>query len=116
MTEPRFVTDAKGERVGVLLDMAAYERLVLERAQDAEVLTGLSDGELRALADSKLELANQERLHKLLAKRAETELEEAETSLLDELLEQVDGLNLLKARARYTLKTLDNPPEHDQPE
>lgn len=125
LAEPRFITDEAGERVGVLLDLATYERLVRERAHDQDLsgempseeqLSGLSTEELRALADVKLALDTHERLHELLTKQAEVGLENDEIALLDGLLEQVDGLNILKARAKYTLKMTSAQAEHDTPE
>ncbi|CAN5867645.1 hypothetical protein BH24DEI2_BH24DEI2_05700 [soil metagenome] len=125
LAEPRFITDEAGERVGVLLDLATYERLVRERAHDQDLsgempseeqLSGLSTEELHALADVKLALDTQERLHELLTKQAEAGLENDEIALLDVLLEQVDGLNILKARAKYTLKMTSAQAKHDTPE
>jgi len=42
-------------------------------------------------------------LDDLLARNAETQLSPHEITQLDQLLEQVDQLNILKTRARYTL-------------
>ena len=69
----------------------------------SELLIGLSDGELEALAESKLALANQGRLDALLAQNAEGRLSPDNQAELDRLMERVDQLNILKARARYTL-------------
>jgi hypothetical protein len=70
---------------------------------DAELLIGLSEEELEALADGKLAPAAQLHLDELLKRNAESQLSEGEQSELDRLLSQVDHLTILKARARYTL-------------
>ena len=70
-----------------------------------ETLIGLSEGELIALADGLLVPAAQTRLDALLERNAEGRLTAAEESELDVLLAKVDQLNILKTRARYTLRT-----------
>lgn len=70
-----------------------------------ESLTGLSVGELIALADGLLVPAAQHRLDELLAKNAEGKLAAVEERELDGLLAKVDQLNILKTRARYTLRS-----------
>lgn len=75
-----------------------------ERMSDPhELLTGLSDAELDALAESMLAPASQARLDELLACNAERTLSAGEQNELDRLLDRVDQLTLLKTRARYTL-------------
>jgi hypothetical protein len=100
----RFITDDQGQRVGVLLDLATYEALLRSRSQDTELLQDLSAAELAALAGSKLTPDVQGRLNELLAKQADGVLSEDEAQVLEKLLEQVDHLNILKARAHYTLQ------------
>jgi hypothetical protein len=70
---------------------------------DSELLLGLSEGELEALAESLLAPAAQSRLDDLLARNAEKALAPNEEAELDRLLERVDQLTVLKTRARYTL-------------
>ena len=70
---------------------------------DVEVLTSLNTDELHALAESKLAPSSQARLDELLARNKDTKLGPNETKELDELLAKVDHLNVLKARARFTL-------------
>jgi hypothetical protein len=70
---------------------------------DSELLVGLSVGELEALAEGMLAPAAQTRLDELLARNAENGLSASEQNELDRLLERVDQLTILKARARYTL-------------
>ena len=73
-------------------------------SDDPELLKGLSDDELEALAESELALSAQARLDDLLARNAENQLPSAEQTELDRLLQQVDQLTVLKTRARYTLQ------------
>ena len=73
-------------------------------SNDPELLKGLSDDELEALAESELALSAQARLDDLLARNAENQLPSAEQTELDRLLKQVDQLTVLKTRARYTLQ------------
>ena len=102
----QYVTNEQGERVGVLLDIKAYQRLASPLTSDSECLSGLSVDELQALADSQLATASQTRLDELLAKNAESVLSTDEVAELDHLVAQVDQLTILKTRARYTLNRL----------
>jgi hypothetical protein len=70
---------------------------------DSDLLIGLSDEELEALADSLLSPSAQGRLDELLGRNAEGQLTAAEQVDLDRLVARVDQLTLLKTRARYTL-------------
>jgi hypothetical protein len=101
----RYVTDESGERVAVLLDLATYQQLMATH-NDPELLTGLSHEELVALAESALSLEAQSQLHDLLNRNAEGALSGDDLAALDQLLARVDDLNILKARARYTLNHL----------
>ena len=101
MTEPQFVTNTKGERVGVLLDIETYQQLL----QPSESLTGLSLDALRALASTKLEPQTQHELSDLTSKSS---LSKAEQTRLDTLLTHIDQLNTLKARAKLTLAKLEH--------
>ncbi|MCH7725768.1 MAG: hypothetical protein IH991_04705 [Planctomycetes bacterium] len=71
---------------------------------DLELLVGLSDDELEALADSLLAPTAQARLDELLDRNAENELVASEQAELDRLLARVDQLTILKTRARDTLR------------
>jgi hypothetical protein len=73
---------------------------------DAEILNGLSEYELQALAESVLSLKAQAQLDDLLQRNQENQLTADETATLDCLLAQLDQLNILKTRARYTLNRL----------
>jgi hypothetical protein len=105
----QYITNEQGERVGVLLDLAAYQRLAHRsslNAEDPDFLLGLSVDELRALADCNLGLVDQVRLDDLVDRNHDAQLSEDEIIELDNLLLQADQLTILKARARYTLNHL----------
>lgn len=70
---------------------------------DPEVLLGLSDGELEALAESLLIPTAQALLDDLLSRNEQSQLSAVEEAELDRLLDRVDQLTILKTRARYTL-------------
>jgi hypothetical protein len=74
--------------------------------EDQELLKNLSLDELDALAESILIPKAQSQLQELLSKNSEATLSTEETHLLDHLLAQIDYLNILKTRAKYTLKHL----------
>jgi len=71
--------------------------------RDEELLTGLSEEELEALADSVLAPSAQVRLDELLDRNAQGQLAPAEQAELDHLVGRVDQLTILKTRAKYTL-------------
>lgn len=104
----QYVTNTQGERVGVLLDLQTYSQLIHPSSIDAECLTGMSVEELEALASCKLALSDQTRLDELTAKHSEAALTAIEITELDDLLAKADRLTILKTRARYTLKRLEN--------
>lgn len=99
----RYITNEQGERIGVLLDLDEYHQLTRLSATDPELLQGLSEEELQALAQSSLAQADQSRMDDLLARNADSQLSKTEQAELDRLLADVDHLTLLKTRARYTL-------------
>jgi hypothetical protein len=82
------------------------QQQVLDALEDEDLLTNLSPAELQALATLSLAPVQQSQLSDLLAQHAEGEISPEETTILDALLAQVDQLNLLKARAQYTLQYL----------
>jgi hypothetical protein len=71
---------------------------------DPDVLCGLSEGELEALADGLLAPSVQLHLDELIARSKEGRLSATDEAELDSLLARVDQLTLLKTRARYTLQ------------
>lgn len=75
--------------------------------EDQELLNNLSIEELEALANSILVPTTQSQLQDLLSKNTENELSSEETLILDQLLAQIDYLNLIKTRAKYTLNYLE---------
>ncbi|QLE54899.1 hypothetical protein [Nostoc sp. TCL26-01] len=108
MSQPvQYVTNEHGERVGVLLDLNTYYRLVNPLGLDDECLLGLSTDELKALSCCKLAVAEQTRLDDLVARNTESLLCADEVGELDDLLAKADQLTILKTRARYTLKRLE---------
>ena len=68
-----------------------------------EPLTGLSEAELRALAESVLAPRHARRLKQLLRLNREKKLTRGLKAELDALLEESDQVALLKAKASYTL-------------
>lgn len=102
----RYITNDRGERVGVLLDLEVYQRLANPSNLDAECLGGLNLDELQALAQSQLATISQMRLAELLVRNVESQLSAEEVVELDYLIAQVDRLTILKTRARYTLHRL----------
>jgi hypothetical protein len=103
----RYITNEQGERIGVLLDLETFDRL-FNPSNDTDILTGLSQSELQALAESKLAPASQNQLTELLDRNTDNQLNEDELAELDRLLAQSDHLTMLKTRARYTLRSLLN--------
>ena len=98
----RYLVEESGKRVGVVLSWKDYQELCLAQVHDPELLVGLSDAEVKALADSMRVPRLQERLSHLLQLNREGGLSAGEGRELDRLLEQVDQMNVLKARAMYT--------------
>lgn len=72
--------------------------------ENSELLIGMSDDELEALADGKLAPSAQARLDELLVQNSQNQLTPDEQADLDGLLAKVDQLTILKTRARYTLR------------
>jgi hypothetical protein len=70
---------------------------------DSELLIGLSLEELQALAEGILAPTLQTQLEGLLEQGAERPLSANEAATLDRMLLQIDQLNILKTRAKYTL-------------
>jgi hypothetical protein len=101
----QYVTNETGEKIAVLLDLETYHQLI-DSSEDKELLTNLSSDELQALAESMLSLQAQAQLDDLLAKNSENQLSSEENEILDNLLAQVDQLNILRTRAKYTLRCL----------
>lgn len=71
---------------------------------ETKILPSVSVAGLQALANSMLAPSAQSRLDELLKRNSEGKLPDGELTELDAILQQVDELNLLKARAEYTLR------------
>jgi hypothetical protein len=76
----------------------------LDSLEDEDLLTNVSPAELQALATLSIAPAEQAKLSDLLARNTENQLSTEELETLDRLLDQLDQLNILKARAQYTLQ------------
>lgn len=83
-----------------------FQRYVLLR--DPDCLAGLSPAELTTLAHSQLTSDRQAELRDLLSRNCQdmNGLSSDEQTRLDEILAEIDQLNLLKAKALYTLQRL----------
>ena len=103
----RYITDDTGTQIGVLLELDAYRQLSNPLLSDRKCLVSLSRDELLALAHCKIALPEQAHLDHLLTLNAEAKLSEDEITELDKILAESDHLMVLKARALYTLKRLD---------
>jgi len=75
-------------------------------SHNPELLTGVSMEELEALAAGVLVPAAQARLDQLMLGAKQGRLSAEEAADLNDLLNKVDQLNLLKARAQYTIHQL----------
>jgi hypothetical protein len=101
-----YLTRADGQRTGVVLRWEDYQALRAYVPADPDMLVNLSEPELQVLANGMLSSAHQQRLSELLQhNRAET-IDSAAEAELDHLIEHVDYMNILKARAKYTLQRL----------
>jgi hypothetical protein len=74
---------------------------------ETNILPNVSVSGLKALADAVLVPKSQSKLDDLLARNAIGKLSKEELQELDSLIDQIDELNLLKARAEYTLRYQD---------
>lgn len=100
LQQVQYLTNEAGDWLGVLWPSALAQTMP---STDPDLLLGLSQAELQALSNSKLAVTTQTHLTKLLAQNREGMLSDDETKELDQLLDQIDHLNILKARAIYTL-------------
>ncbi len=83
-----------------------FQRYVL--LSDPDCLAGLSPTELTTLAHSQLTSDRQAELRDLLSRNCQgiDNLSSDQQTRLDEILAEIDQLNLLKAKALYTLQRL----------
>jgi hypothetical protein len=68
------------------------------------VISGMSESELKALAEAVVSPEHQQRIQALLAVNREGALNAEQETALDTLLDEVDQVALSKARALYTLQ------------
>ena len=101
-----YLTRPDGQRTGVVLRWEDYQTLHAYMPTDPDVLMNLSEPELQALAEGMLSSPYQQRLGELLRRNRAGTISSAEDVELDRLLEHVDHMNVLKARAQYTLQRL----------
>jgi len=101
-----YLTRPDGQRTGVVLRWEDYQTLRAYVPTDPDVLMSLSEPELQALAEGMLSSPYQQRLGELLQHNRAGTMNGAEEVELDRLLEHVDHMNVLKARAQYTLQKL----------
>jgi hypothetical protein len=102
----QYLVREDGQRTGVVLRWEDYQALQAVFSTGADLLVGLSRPELHGLAEGILSSPYRERLDELLQRNREGRLSADEEHELDRLLEQVDYVNTLKARAMYTLQQL----------
>ncbi|MCX6029063.1 MAG: hypothetical protein NT169_07140 [Chloroflexi bacterium] len=95
-----------GQRTGVVLRWEDYQTLRASVPSDPDILVNLSEPELQTLAEGMLSSRYQQRLDELLQRNREDTTDGAAERELDRLLEYVDHMNVLKARANYTLQRL----------
>lgn len=101
-----YLVSEDGKRTGVVLRWEDYEALTASAQRDPDMIIGLSEAELRALSNSKLAAGPQDRLGELLEKNRQGRLNVDEARELDELIDYIDQMNILKARAALTLQRL----------
>ena len=108
LAEPavEYLVQADGRRTGVVLRWEDYQTLRAYMPTDPDILMNMSEPELQALAEGMLASPHQQRLAELLQRNQAGNMSGAEETELDRLVEHVDHMNVLKARARYTLQKL----------
>ena len=105
----QYIVDDSGRRTAVVIRWEDYQDLQARLESDPDLLVGLTELELRALAESMLSPGRQQQLEDLLQRNREGELNDAEKDQLDQLLADIDSMNVLKARATYTLQKSQTP-------
>lgn len=106
LPDVQYITRENGQRVGVMLAWEDFLAIQARLLDDPDLLPGLSETELQALSEGMLAVEHQERLSALLERNRAQTLSASEAAELDRYLEQIDSLNILKARARLTLQHL----------
>jgi hypothetical protein len=95
---------------GILFGILSLSKVFWEKRMlnETKLLPNVSVAGLKALASGMLAPQAQSHLDDLLARNSDGKLTEQETKKLDALIEQIDELNLLKARAAFTLRHQDD--------
>ncbi len=106
LTDVQYITRENGQRVGVVLAWEDFRIIQARLLDDPDLLSGLSEIELQALSEGVLSVEHQDRLSVLLDRNRDQALTDDEAAELGRYLEQIDSLNILKARARLTLRHL----------
>lgn len=104
-----YLVKEDGQPTGVVLRWEDYQTLLTFVLDDPDMLPGLDRQTLITLADGMLAAKFQERLEQLLTLNKAGKHSAAEQEELDQLLERIDQMNLVKARAAYTLQKLSDP-------
>ncbi len=106
----KYIVEEDGQRTGVVMgwdDYQAFQTVLLTSpSPDPDLLVGISKPELQVLAEGMLSSRHQERLNELLQRNRTQGLSSGEEHEMDLLIERVDSMNTLKARATYTLQWL----------
>lgn len=106
-----YLVSEDGRRTGVVLRWEDYEALTAQRPRDPDLLVGLSEAELKALSSGMLAGGHQQRLDQLLEENRQGRLNVNAARELDELIDYIDQMNILKARATLTLQRLQEEKE-----
>ncbi len=101
-----YLVKEDGQRTGVVLRWEDYRALLAFVVDDPDMLPGFDQQTLSALAEGMLAPRFQERLDELLALNESGKLDASDQEELDQLLDRIDQINLVKARAAYTLQKL----------
>jgi hypothetical protein len=91
--------------LGIINQIKVYNKKRM--SNEAKLLPNVSVSGLKALASGLLAPQAQSHLDDLRARNSDGKLNAQETKELDDLIEQIDELNLLKARAAFTLSHRD---------
>lgn len=102
----RYIVEEDGQRTGVVLGWNDYKHLKAMFPIDHDLLIGFNEAELQTLADGMLSPQYQQQLAELSRRNQERALSSVEQNKFDHLLERIDHLNMLKARAKYTIQQL----------
>lgn len=105
----QYIVNDDGRRTAVVIQWEDYVTLQNRLSPDPDLLPGLSESELKVLAEGMLSSGRQERLSELLERNREETLSDTEQEELDQILAHIDSMNVLKARALYTLQQKQAP-------